>query len=204
MALLISTAAFGQFNIGIKVGANTTDIGATEIEVPPEGMMEGLKIAIEKAHYGFNFGAFMQVQAGWFLVQPEVIFNSTRVDFMVNDRIGNYADRILTDSYQNLDIPLLLGLKAGPLRIQAGPVGHLPLKYMSNLSKLEGFSSDFSPIDYGFLAGIGIDFYNFMLDLRYEGNFNKFGDYITFYGHKYNFSDNPTRLLLSVAVGINK
>lgn len=87
--------------------------------------------------------------------------------------------------------------------MQAGPVGHIPLKYISELTHLEGFSSDFSPIEYGYQVGIGIDFFNLMLDLRYEGNFSKFGDYIRFNDKSYRFSDMPTRLLLSVAVGIN-
>lgn len=197
-----TTAAYSQFNIGVKLGVSTTDVGVDQIEIPFQSK-EDLKIAIEKAHYGFNFGILMQIRAKWFLLQPEVIFNSSSVDFRVNDRPGNYADKILTDTYQNLDIPLLFGIKAGPLRMQAGPVGHIPLRYISELSHLEGFSSDFSPIEYGYLAGIGIDFFNLMLDLRYEGNFNKFGDYIRFNGNKYRFSDMPTRLLLSIAVGIN-
>jgi len=202
LLLFFSTTAMAQFNIGIKFGASTTDVGVGQIFVPSNSS-EDLRIAIEKAHYGFNFGLLMQIQAKWFILHPEVVFNSSSVDFRVNDHLGNYTDKILTDSYQNLDIPLLFGIKAGPLRMQAGPVGHIPLKYISELTHLDGFSSDFSPIEYGYQVGIGIDFFNLMLDLRYEGNFSKFGDYIRFNDRSYRFSDMPTRLLLSVAVGIN-
>ena len=202
-ALLLTLSLQAQLNFGIKVGASTSDIGVDHITIPDAQSMEGLQIAIEKANYGFNFGVLFQIRMKWFVIQPEVVFNSTSVDFKVNDNIGNYTDKILTDTYQNLDIPFLFGIKAGPLRMQAGPVGHIPIKYVSALSSLDGFSSDFSPIQYGYQAGIGIDFFNLMIDFRYEGNFSKFGDYITFYDRKYNFSDMPTRLLLSIAIAIN-
>lgn len=203
IGLFFCSTVHGQFNFGIKIGASTTDIGVNQIIVPGSVQPDDeLMIAIEKANYGFNFGALFQIRMGWFLLQPEVVFNSTSVDFRINDNIGNYTDKILTDTYQNLDIPFLLGIKAGPLRMQAGPVGHIPLQYASELSSLEGFSSDFSPIEYGYQAGIGIDFFNLMVDFRYEGNFNNFGDYITFHDRKYNFSDQPTRLILSLAIAI--
>ncbi len=200
--LLITISAQAQFNFGIKIGASTTDIGIDKINITNAQAMEELEIAIAKANYGFNFGVLFQFRMKWFLIQPEVIFNSTSVDFKVNDNVGNYSDKILTDTYQNLDIPFLFGIKAGPLRMQAGPVGHIPLQYASELTSLEGFSSDFSPIEYGYQVGIGIDFFNLMIDFRYEGNFNKFGDYITFYDRNYSFSDMPTRLLLSIAIAI--
>lgn len=202
VSLLVSVSVQAQLNFGIKIGASTSDIGVNIIDIPGGQSMENLSIAIEKANYGFNFGALFQLKMGWFLIQPEIVFNSSSVDFRVNDNLGNYTDKILTDTYQNLDIPFLLGIKAGPLRMQAGPVGHIPLQYVSELSSLDGFSSDFSPINYGYQAGIGIDFFNLMVDFRYEGNFSNFGDYITFDGQRYDFTDRPTRLILSIAIAI--
>ena len=202
LGLLLSASVQAQLNFGIKIGASTTDIGVNIIDIPGDQSMEELSIAIEKANYGFNFGALFQIRMGWFLIQPEIVFNSSSVDFRVNDNLGNYTNKILTDTYQNLDIPFLLGFKAGPLRMQAGPVGHIPLQYASELSSLDGFSSDFSPINYGYQAGIGIDFFNLMVDFRYEGNFSNFGDYITFDDRKYDFTDRPTRLILSIAIAI--
>jgi hypothetical protein len=38
------------------------------------------------------------------------------------------------------------------------------------------------------------------IDLRYEGNFNNFGDHITFGGNKYEFSKKPSRMMLAVAM----
>ncbi len=203
IGLFVSVSLQAQLNFGIKIGASTSDIGVDHIMVPNKQTMDELKIAIEKAHYGFNFGAVFQIKLKWFLIQPEVIFNSTSVDFKVNDNLGNYTDKILTDTYQNLDIPLLFGIKAGSLRMLAGPVGHIPIQYASELTSIDGFASDFSPIEYGYQAGIGIDFFNLMVDFRYEGNFNNFGDYITFHDRQYSFSDMTTRLLLSIAIAIN-
>ena len=62
----------------------------------------------------------------------------------------------------------------------------------------EGFKEDFKDMTIGYQAGLGVDIGRIGVDLRYEGNFTKFGSYITFGGQQYEFSQSPNRLLGSV------
>ena len=43
-----------------------------------------------------------------------------------------------------------------------------------------------------------------MIDLRYEGNFSKFGDHITFFGDEYKFDQSAARFLISLGFMFGK
>ena len=132
-------------------------------------------------------------------IQPEILFNSNRVDFEVED-VNNpeLGTQIREETYQYLDIPLLIGLHLGPIHLQGGPVGHVFLNSSSELSDFEGYRQDFEDLTLGWQAGLGLDIWNFTLDFRYEGNFTNFGEHIEFFGDTYDFDDKPSRWLFSL------
>ena len=101
---------------------------------------------------------------------------------------------------QNLDIPVMLGLKLGAFRIQGGPVAHMFLNSKSELDDIEGFDLNFDEWTYGYQAGLGLDLGKLMIDVKYEGNFNKLGDQISFDGRDYNFDDRPGKLVASLGI----
>ncbi len=192
--------AEAQSKFGLLVGLNTTELEPGDfIQFSPQGMEE-LKLAIKDAKYGVHFGAFGQFQLATLFIRPEIVYNSTSVDFTL-DSIGGNPVGIFTEKYQNLNIPVIVGTKLGPVRIGAGPVGHVFLASTSNLTDIEGYKQDFKNLTLGFQAGIGIDlFRKYSFDLRYEGNFNKFGDHIIINGQQYAFSQNPERIIATLGI----
>ncbi len=200
MLLALAGLAQGQSRFGLLVGLNTTELEPGDfIQFSPQGMDE-LKLAIQDAHYGFHFGAFGQFQIATFFIRPEVVYNSNSVDFRL-DSLGGAPGAVLTEKYQNLDIPLIAGAKLGPLRVGAGPVGHVFLASTTDLTDIEGYKQDFKNLTVGFQAGVGLDlFKKFSFDLRYEGNFNKFGDHIVIGGQHYAFSQNPERIVATLGI----
>lgn len=94
----------------------------------------------------------------------------------------------------------MMGLKYGPLRLQGGPVGHLFLNSKSDLFDLEGYDQRFDEMTYGWQAGIGLDIGKVILDFKYEGNFNNFGDHIVFGNNSYQFDDSPGRFIASLGI----
>ncbi len=200
LLLVLAGIAHGQARFGLLVGLNTTELKPGDfIQFSPEGMEE-LKLAIEEANYGFHFGAFGQFQIATFFIRPEVVYNSNSVDFRL-DSLSGAPVSVLTEKYQNLDIPIIAGTKLGPVRVGAGPVGHVFLASTSDLTDIEGYRQDFKNLKVGFQAGIGIDlFKKFSFDLRYEGNFNKFGDHIVIGGQNYAFSQNPERIVATLGI----
>ena len=91
-----------------------------------------------------------------------------------------------------------MGIKLGPLRLGAGPVAHVHLNSNSELFDFDGFDQKFKELTWGYQAGIGLDLWKLVLDFRYEGNFNKYGDHLVFFGNTYAFDDNPGQLVASV------
>lgn len=201
--LSLTQVGHSQFSIGVKGGISALDVGVDSLNIKDPQSVDRFVLNIEDANYGFFFGLVFQMRFDWFLIQPEVIFNSNSVDFKLQDKASTQASKIFNETYQNLDIPFLLGLKAGPLRIHAGPVGHVFINSISELKDLEGYKRKFNDIEYGYIAGLGIDFFKIMIDVRYEGNLSRFGNHFNFFDKQYNFSQNPTRLMASVAIILN-
>jgi Outer membrane protein beta-barrel domain len=188
-----------SFKWGVRLGISTPDIKPGDLN-PIQ--TTNLKIKVDDANYGFHGGLWARGKFGNFMVQPEVVFNTTKVAYKVSNVLnGRLLDSLIqNESFQNLDIPLMLGYKAGGLRLMAGPVGHLHISNSSEFTNTD-LKEKFTALKWGFQAGLGLDFGNLGLDLRYEGNFSKFGDHISIGGKAFDFATNPSRLIVSMAIG---
>ena len=201
--LFLSAAVFAislqaQVKFGIRGGLSTTQLNEEKISLS-NGSFETLGLAIKDADYGVHLGVFLQGKIGAFVIQPEVLFNSSSVNFRV-DGSGQSFDQVFKEKYQFIDIPVLLGAKFGPLRLNAGPVGHIFVNSSSDLLQFDQYKQHFETLTLGWQGGIGLDIWSLLIDLRYEGNFNKFGDHIQFGGNQYQFSQTPGRFIASVGI----
>ena len=150
--------ANAQFKIGVRGGLSTMDISANELIIKDKNDIKQLGIAVTDANYGMHLGLFMQAQLGKFFIQPEVLFNSNSVEYALNDFTeANFISTLKKESFQNLDLPIMVGAKFGPLRLQGGPVGHVHLNSKSELFDIEGYSQKFEDMTWGYQAGIGLD-----------------------------------------------
>lgn len=190
--------AQAQIKFGVRAGISTTDVQPGELLVTNSENFRDLKLSVSEANYGVHFGLFTQIQMGKFFIQPEAVFNSNSVDFRTED-LDNVS-QLLTERYQYLDIPLMMGFKFGPLRLQGGPVGHLFVNSKSDLFDIDGYDQNFEKMTYGWQAGVGLDIWKFVLDFKYEGAFNNFGDHIVFNDRPYQFDDKVGRMVVSLGV----
>ncbi len=197
--------AFAQLKFGLKLGMSTTQFDANEVDIANPGGGEFLKLNLEEARFGIHAGVVIQAQLGAFLLQPEILFNSNRVDYQVDDLSGSTViTSIRTEKYQYMDLPVLFGLRARPFRIYAGPEAHIFINSSSELFDFNGYEQKFQQATFGWIGGLGLDLWNLMLDVRYEGNFSKFGDHITFDGQQYAFDNSPARILVSLGILFGK
>lgn len=197
---MLTTLAFSQVKFGVRGGFSTANVDGDEIDFPAGGM-DSLALGIGDLTGGYHFGFFLQARMKKFFIQPEVVFNSNKADFRLRDisESGGRND-VLTERYNYLDIPVMVGLKLGALRLQAGPVGHVYLDSKSDLLRFDEYSQTFETISYGYQAGFGLDIWNIVLDIKYEGNFSDFDEHIRFNGEKINLSDTPSRWIFSLGV----
>ena len=193
----LSFSAFAQVQLGFAVGMSTTAIDPSDLVITDKTGAESLILKLESANYGVHAGLVLRIPIKKFFLQPEVFFHSNSADFRVTDLKGG-PDRLLRESYQNLDIPFLFGYKLGPLRLQAGPVGHVFLHCNSQLDQIEGYEKIFESLTYGWQAGLGLDIWKLFIDMNYEGNLSNFGDHIHVFGSKFAFDQRPNRFVASV------
>ncbi|MFN0174533.1 MAG: porin family protein [Saprospiraceae bacterium] len=201
LALLFANPAQAQFfGLGLKGGLNTQINHPDDISIG-NGGDPNFNFGVDGRNFGTQFGAYMRF-GNKFFVQPEVLFNSNKTDYKIGE--SGIGEVIRNEKYQYLDIPVLVGVKLGPLRLNAGPVGHYFLNSKSELTDFNGYEARFKQMTWGWQGGLNIGFKRISLDLRYEGNFSKQGDHITFFGDKYNFSDSPARVIVGLNFAIVK
>ena len=133
-------------------------------------------------------------------VQPEFIFNSNRIEYRLEDLESGAIDAVFAEDYKYLDIPVMVGLKSGILRINAGPVAHVFLNSSSELWDIDGYEQKFDEMTWGWQAGLGLDLWMLTLDFRYEGNFNNAGDHFRLFGEKFQFDESPSRWIGSIGI----
>lgn len=194
LCLMTATTAFSQLRFGLKVGGSTTDVKAKDFVV--KNGVNNIGIALKDAKYGIHGGLVIRGQIGNFLIQPEILFNSNSVDYDVTN-LSNFTSQIKEEKFQYLDIPVLIGFKFGPLRLMGGPEGHIFINNSSELTDFQGYDDKFKTMTLSWLGGVGLDIWSLMLDVRYEGNFDKFGDHIRFGNQSFNFDARPSRWTFS-------
>lgn len=193
-AVLIASPAFSQVKFGIKVGASTATVphydattGDTNIE------------ALKNAEWGFDAGIFLRLQAMGIFLQPEI-------DFRTNSYSYNVTQNAVTDvrkqTFNRVEIPILLGVKLGPLRLNAGPSATIPIGSPKALVNDPNWDKMYRGTTIGYQAGIGVDiFKTITLDARYGGSLaKKFGDKVSIGNQTFNLDQRQPYFNLSLGV----
>jgi opacity protein-like surface antigen len=140
----------------------------------------------------------MRVSFAGFYLQPEFLLatatNSLTYSGVVD---GQPVDELLAQKFTKLNIPVLLGFKLGPFRINAGPAASILLSKPADMIDIATYKT----ATFGYHAGVGLDiFKKLTLDVRYEGNLNQFGNEITIGGETFTLDDRTGALLLQVGL----
>jgi len=189
MIFSISNAQLLKF--GIKAGANSSSFKLDEIDSP-----DAIITQANDATWGFHAGVFLRIKIAMLYLQPEVYFTSMGGKYNYQDPASSAAAELKTFDMNRLDIPLLLGFKLGPIRINAGPSGHLVLSHSTDL---DGLKADVNGMTWGYQAGLGIDlFKKLTLDARYEGNLSSLGESVTIGGTDFNTDMRTSQFLISL------
>lgn len=174
----ITVSAQNEFAFGLKAGLTTAALEGHELEVSGEGA-SNLFAELGEADYGFQGGLFLRIPLGERLfIQPEGTFNTSQATFRFED-VGAGEVTVFRERYNHLNLPLLFGLSLGALKFQAGPVGHLYFDEGESVFSGAGWESALDEFSIGYALGGALDIGKFTLDLRYDGNFGRFGQTVT-------------------------
>lgn len=169
LLLTFSAATIAQptIDLGIKAGVNNSKVTFKRSEFSTE--------SIVKTHVG----AYGRIGFGNIYVQPELYFSAKGGEVLESG--STTSERVARFNLSNVDVPLLLGIKVfngenSNLRIMAGPV-------FSFLTSKEVIDHNFFTKDnlknhyFGYQYGVGVDVWNFFLDVRMENGANNLYSY---------------------------
>lgn len=195
--ILFTTSLHAQIEFGVKTGLSSIDLADKSIILGDENNTE---ITVADAGYGIHFGLYSRVSLLNLYIEPALLFNSSTVDYNLKEEVFDEGviNTIRSESYNKLDIPVMVGMKMGFFRFHGGPVAHLHLNSASELTAINGYAQKFKEATYGFQAGVGLDILKLRIDVNYESNLSKFGDHINVGGQDFSFDDRPARLVASL------
>ncbi len=201
-AFFLSIAFLGTTNAqflkaGIKAGVSTYDMKLGDFVVTNGSKFNNLTNAIDNSSFGYQFGFYARLGRGLH-IQPEIVFNSNKLEFETTNDNGTFST---SETFNNIDIPILLGIKLGPLHAQAGPVGRFYLGSDEQVRKIiSNYQDDEDRLKIGYQAGFGLDLWRLSLDFRYEGSLKQFGDIVDIDGSEFFLDNQAGRVVASVGI----
>jgi hypothetical protein len=198
VVLLIAFLAlpgYSQIKFGIKAGAATTTVptynfntGSTNID------------AVKEAGWGFQAGIFVRLSLLGIYLQPEAVFASNSYDFNVTE--GTNPVELVKQTFNRLEVPVMVGVKLGPIRINVGPAASVQIGSPKALINDPNFEDLYRGATFGYQAGIGFDlFKKLTFDARYGGSLSqKFGDSVTIGSQTFNLDSRQPSFILSVGL----
>ena len=161
---MTAMAQLPSFAFGIKGGVNYSSLKTKN------------DLTDENSIMGYQAGIFSRIGAAGIYFQPELYLGSKGNEFIrIEDNNGTDISANGKVKFTTLDLPLLLGTKIGPnklnLRFMAGPVVSFIIDENTTFATAYQGVSDFGNYKkqtLGLQAGTGVDLGNLTLDLRYE------------------------------------
>ncbi len=195
LTVIISSGAFAQFSWGIKAGATSNNF---KLEDPLSINTQQTISAAKEAAWGFHGGAFVRISMLGLMIQPELIFSMAENNMIVTD-VNSGAEELKSQKFNKLDVPVMLGVKIGPLRLMGGPAASVMISSASDL--LDNAENLYKSATFGYQAGLGVDILKkITLDVRYEGGLNNFGDEITVGGETFALDGRTNAIIVSAGI----
>ena len=201
IAVLIALPSLAQLKFGLKGGISTTSISMDEVKQVTSGTTTYSVAQLKDSKFGFHAGVFTRLTLWKLYVQPEVLFASASHSYTVTNVTTSTAKEVVQNINQ-LQVPVMVGLKIGPLRINGGPSASLNIGSPKELISDPNFKTMYSNMTIGYQAGVGLDiFKKLTLDVRYEGSLSKYQTQIeNALKTKVNLDDRPNAFLFSVGL----
>lgn len=186
--------AQAQLSLGLRGGMNFSRLPQKTFSLDaPQNQISTLR----DSYTGFHIGAMGQISLLGIFIMPELLFVSTGNDFLL-EKGGE--EIFYQQKFSQVDIPVMVGTKIGPLRAGVGPVATFVLNSTSDLPDDAGFNERFNAATYGLQLGAGVTLGNLAFDLKYQFGLSNLGDGIEIGGQTYDFDTRPRQFVFSIGL----
>jgi len=195
---LVQFADAQLFSYGIKGGLGVNQMKVSDLTDLGSGA-DVYDLVTGDNVMGYHIGIQTRIKIAMFFVQPELYFNDA--GGIVEKVADNGVNELMTVDFKRIDLPVLAGVKFGPLRLGLGPVGSYVVKesVINDISELDPDYSVFTnSMTWGFQAGLGLDLSKISLDARYEGSLSKLGETFQVGESNFDLDARPSQWIFSV------
>jgi hypothetical protein len=193
---LVQVADAQMFNWGIKGGLGFSSIQITDITGIEDGS-DVYDLVTGDGVMGYHLGLQTRIKIAMVYVQPEIYWNAG--GGTVEQVVDGGATELLNVKFNRIDIPVMAGVKLGPLRLNVGPMASMVLGEDNDLSLLHPDLEVYkNTLTWAWQGGIGIDLWKLSLDVRYEGPLSDLETVIPDALAEYTYDPRPKQWLFSV------
>jgi hypothetical protein len=196
--LFVQVSRAELFQFGIKAGIGYSRLKIEDLNI--HSGSDAWDLATGDGVVAYHVGVTTRIKIAMLYIQPELYFNDGGGSLTAIQTGG--IEKVLNIDLKSLDLPIMLGAKFGPLRINVGPVGSYVFNDGSISLEMDGIEQDYTvftnSMTWGFQAGLGVDLSKISLDTRYEGSLSKLGDSFTVGSTNFNLDARPSQWVFSL------
>lgn len=187
---LTMVPVYSQVKFGIKAGVSTTTVPTYDFTTGTNTIE-----ALKSASFGIHGGIFLRISLLGIYLQPEVLLATNTYEYKVNN-----LPNPIKQTFNKLDIPIMIGVKLGPLRVNAGPAATLQIGSPKALIDDPNFKDMYKGTTFGYQIGAGFDlFKKLTFDVRYEGSLSgRFGSAIQLGNQTFKLDSRQPSVIFSV------
>lgn len=193
--MLLGYDATAQFAFGIKGGVNTSKLGMGNFLTTRYDENGNSYLKYDGQEVRDNLTESFESRTGWvggvffrfgrvLFIQPEVLVSTKGGTFNITKNDGtNPQKEEINVKYSNIDVPILVGLKLGPIRINGGPMASFRIGENQKLGEAFKYYTSQKLDDalaksvFGYQFGGGLDIFRLNIDVRREGTFSDVAAY---------------------------
>lgn len=189
-----------QVKFGLKAGITSTSISVNDLIVVDDTGLNDLLVKGANSKVGIQGGLMARITILKLYVQPELLFTSTGGEVEVTEySTGNPITTIENQKFNKIDIPIMVGYKIGPLRLQAGPIASIVVSNKSVLEDYTNYEEEFNGATWGYQAGLGLDIgKKLTIDVKYEGSLSKLADGVNIGSQSFDFDSRTSQTVFSL------
>ena len=193
---MVQLADAQLFTYGIKAGVGFSTVKIDDIT----GIQSGgdvYDLVTGDAVMGYHVGIQTRIKIAMLYVQPELYFNAG--GGTLDQIVQGGATEALNVKFSRIDLPVLVGVKLGPVRLNVGPVGSYVISETNDLSLLDSDYHVYTDnMTWGWQGGIGVGLGKLTVDVRYEGPLSDLSEVIPDDLTEYTLDPRPKQWILSV------
>lgn len=193
---LVQAADAQLFNWGLKAGLGFSSIQISDVTGIDDGQ-DVYDLVTGDGVMGYHLGLQTRIKIAMIYVQPELYWNAGGGS--IEQVVDGGVTEILNVKFNRIDIPVLVGAKLGPVRLNIGPMASLVVGENSDFQVLQADAELYkNAFTWAWQGGIGVDLWKLSLDIRYEGPLSDLSRVIPETLTPYTLDPRPKQWLFSV------